>query len=140
MDHSRLVAETVARKQPASGKRIASRRRLAELFRLARTLHASGQVAPHWPLSRFEQIEQSAEAILASPPPDLATLAIDAVRMVRLLLGAEMATFTDAFEEVGARPEWRVPYLSYLIPFLLSVAEDTMSKLATHAAACGQPA
>ncbi len=134
MDHSRL---------PGNMGRIdasASRKLLGEVAQWVRSLHWAGDVAPLWPLSKFEQIEHTAAAILSSPPADLTAIAMDSVRMVRLLLGVDVTVFADAFEEVGNRPEWRVPYMSYLIPFLLSVVEDWLGRAPERATPLGCPA
>ncbi len=53
-----------------------ARHRLCQISQIARDSRASDVICRNWPNSRFDRIEQLAEALLESPPADLSAMAI----------------------------------------------------------------
>jgi hypothetical protein len=109
----------------------AARRRLAQISEIARQSRETDNLCRHWPISRFERIERLAAGLLESPPPNLSAVAMDQLQLMREALGNDMARFNDVLEDVYDKPDWRVAYLCYFVPFALMV----LSELAQIAAA-----
>ena len=101
-----------------------ARQRLAQISAVARQSRASDNLCRHWPLSRFDQIERLAAGLLESPPPNLSAVAMDQLQLLREALGNDMARFNDVLEDVYDKPDWRIAYLCYFVPFALMVLSD----------------
>jgi hypothetical protein len=101
-----------------------ARRRLAQIAQIARDTRATDAFCRNWPNSRFERIEQLAEALLEAQPPNLAAMAIDELQLLRAALKSDMSRFTDLLEDVHDKPDWRLAYLCYFVPFALAVVDD----------------
>jgi hypothetical protein len=101
-----------------------ARQRLAQISEIARESRATDIICRHWPSSRFGQIERLAITLLESPPADLAALAMDELHCLRRALDNDMARFNDVLEDVYNKPDWRLAYLCYFIPFGLAVLGD----------------
>jgi hypothetical protein len=102
----------------------AARRRLAQISEIARESRASDNLCRHWPISWFERIEQSAAGLLESPPPNLSAVAMDQLQLLREALGNDMARFNDVLEDAYDKPDWRIAYLCYFVPFALMVLRE----------------
>lgn len=101
-----------------------ARRRLAQISEIARQSRASDNLCRHWPISRFDQIERLAAGLLESPPPNLSAVAMDQLQLMREALGNDMARFNDVLEDVYDKPDWRIAYLCYFVPFALIVLSE----------------
>jgi len=101
-----------------------ARRRLAQISEIARQSRASDNLCRHWPTSRFDQIERLAAGLLESPPPNLSAVAMDQLQLMREALGNDMARFNDVLEDVYDKPDWRIAYLCYFVPFALIVLSE----------------
>jgi hypothetical protein len=101
-----------------------ARYRLAQIARIARDSRSADVICCHWPNSRFDRIERLAEALLESPPPDLSAMAMDELELLRVALQSDMSRFTDLLEDVHNKPDWRMAYLCYFVPFALAVLSD----------------
>ena len=99
-------------------------RRLAEIARIARDARGVSSLCRHWPVGRFEVIERLAREILAAPPPNLTALAMDQLQALREAWGDEMGQISEVLEDLYTKPDWRVAYLSYFIPFAWAVLDD----------------
>jgi hypothetical protein len=101
-----------------------ARQRLEQIAAIARQSRANDNLCSHWPLSRFELIERLAIELLESPPANLSAVAMDQLQLMREALGTDMARFTDVLEDVYDKPDWRVAYLCYFVPFALMVLSE----------------
>lgn len=101
-----------------------ARHRLGQIAAIARQSRASDNLCRHWPVARFEQIERLAAELLESPPPNLSAVAMDQLQLMREALGNDMARFNDVLEDVYDKPDWRVAYLCYFVPFALMVLSE----------------
>ncbi len=101
-----------------------ARQRLAQISAVARQSRTSDNLCRHWPIARFEQIECLAADLLESPPANLSSVAMDQLQLMREALGNDMARFNDVLEDVYDKPDWRVAYLCYFVPFALMVLSD----------------
>lgn len=101
-----------------------ARHRLDQISAIARESRTSDNLCRHWPITRFEQIEWLAADLLESPPANLSAVAMDQLQMMREALGNDMARFNDVLEDVYDKPDWRVAYLCYFVPFALMVLND----------------
>jgi hypothetical protein len=101
-----------------------ARQRLAQISEIARQSRDSDNLCRHWSISRFDQIEVLAAGLLESPPPNLSAVAMDQLQLMREALGNDMARFNDVLEDVYDKPDWRVAYLCYFVPFALMVLSD----------------
>jgi hypothetical protein len=102
----------------------AARRRLAQISEIARQSRESDNLCRHWPIARFDQIERLAAGLLESPPPNLSAVAMDQLQLMREALGNDMARFNDVLEDVYDKPDWRIAYLCYFVPFALIVLSE----------------
>jgi hypothetical protein len=94
---------------------------LSQIAEIVRDTRAADAICRDWPSSRFEQIEVLAEALLEAPPSDLASMAIDELHLLRTVTQSDMSRFTDLLEDVYDKPDWRMAYLCYFVPFALAV-------------------
>ena len=101
-----------------------AKRRLAEIARIARQSRGVDSLCRHWPLSRFEFVEHAALALLESPPFNLSALAMDELQILRESFGDDMSRFSDVLEDVCNKPDWRIAYLAYFVPFGRAVLQD----------------
>jgi hypothetical protein len=101
-----------------------ARQRLEQISAIARQSRASDNLCSHWPLSRFQLIERLAFELLETPPANLSAVAMDQLQLMREALGSDMARFTDVLEDVYDKPDWRVAYLCYFVPFALMVLSE----------------
>jgi len=98
--------------------------RLEQIALIARESRSSDNLCRHWPMGRFEQIERLAAELLESPPPNLPAIAMDQLQLMRDALGSDMARFNDVLEDVYDKPDWRIAYLCYFVPFALMVLSE----------------
>ncbi len=105
-----------------------ARQRLFQIAQIARDTRSSNGICQHWANSRFEKIENLAAALLEAPPADLSALAMDELHLLRLALNSDMAMFTDLLEDVYDKPDWRIAYLCYFVPFALAVLCDASGR------------
>lgn len=103
---------------------VQARRRLAQIAEVARETRMADSVCRRWPDSRFDQIEQLADDLVAAPPADLAAMAMDQLQLLRRAMQSDLSRFSDLFEDVCDKPDWRLAYLCYFIPFALAVISD----------------
>ena len=103
---------------------VQARRRLAQIAEVARETRMADSVCRRWPDSRFDQIEQLADDLVAAPPADLAAMAMDQLQLLRRATQSDLSRFNDLFEDVRDKPDWRLAYLCYFIPFALAVISD----------------
>lgn len=101
-----------------------ARRRLQQIALIARQSSESDNLCCHWSGSHFDKIESLAIELLESPPPNLSAVAMDELQLLREALGNDMARFTDVLEDVYDKPDWRIAYLCYFVPFALMVLSD----------------
>jgi hypothetical protein len=101
-----------------------ARQRLEQISTIARQSRLSENLCRHWPISRFEQIENLAAELLESPPANLSAVAMDQLQLMREALGNDMARFNDVLEDVYDKPDWRIAYLCYFVPFALMVLSE----------------
>jgi len=114
-----------------------AQRRLAEIARIARDSQNPDSLCHHWPADRFEVIEWLALEILKSPPANLSAIALDQLQALREALGDDMGRVSEALEDVYTKPDWRVAYLAYFIPFSCGVLDDLAHSRQTCSAAMG---
>ncbi len=101
-----------------------ARHRLGQISQIARDSRSADVICCHWPNSRFDRIERLAQALLEAPPPDLSAMAMDELELLRVALQSDMSRFTDLLEDVHDKPDWRMAYLCYFVPFALAVLSD----------------
>jgi hypothetical protein len=101
-----------------------ARHRLAQIAQIARDSRSTDAICRSWPNSRFDRIEQLADALLEAPPADLSAMAMDELQLLRVALQSDMSRFTDLLEDVHDKPDWRMAYLCYFVPFALAVLSD----------------
>jgi hypothetical protein len=101
-----------------------ARRRLAQIAQLAREARMSDAACRNWSDARFEQIEQLADTLVEAPPADLSAMAMDLLELLRAAMNRETSRFSDLFEDVHDKPDWRLAYLSYFVPFALAILGD----------------
>ena len=101
-----------------------ARYRLQQISAIARQSRESDNLCRHWPVSYFEKIECLAAELLESPPPNISAVAMDELQLMREALGNNMARFTDVLEDVYDKPDWRIAYLCYFVPFALMVLSE----------------
>lgn len=102
----------------------AAQRRLEQIAHIARRSSSQESLCRHWPPSRFAEIEQLAEELLQDPPADLAAMAMDLLHSLRVALRSDMNRLSNLLEEMHDKPDWRVAYLSYFVPFSLAVLAE----------------
>jgi hypothetical protein len=98
--------------------------RLRQIAQIARDSRTSDAICRHWPSARFDHIERLAVSLLESPPADLSAMAMDELQLLRVALRSDMSRFTDLLEDVYDKPDWRMAYLCYFVPFALAVLCD----------------
>jgi hypothetical protein len=98
--------------------------RLNQIAKIARDSRTSDAICRHWPNSRFDHIERLALSLLESSPADLSAMAMDELQLLRVALQSDMSRFTDLLEDVYDKPDWRMAYLCYFVPFALAVLCD----------------
>jgi hypothetical protein len=98
--------------------------RLKQIAKIARDSRTSDAICRHWPNSRFDHIERLAVSLLESQPADLSAMAMDELQLLRVALQSDMSRFTDLLEDVYDKPDWRMAYLCYFVPFALAVLCD----------------
>ncbi|HEV3415351.1 MAG TPA: hypothetical protein VG056_00990 [Pirellulales bacterium] len=101
-----------------------ARQRLTQISQIARESRGTDVICRHWPNSRFDRIERLASTLLESPPADLSAMAMDELELLRSALQSNMSRFTDLLEDVRDKPDWRLAYLCYFVPFALAVLCD----------------
>ena len=101
-----------------------ARQRLEQISMIARQSRATDNLCRHWPIARFNQIERLALELLESPPANLSAVAMDQLQLMREALGNDMARFNDVLEDVYDKPDWRIAYLCYFVPFALMVLSE----------------
>ena len=101
-----------------------ARARLAQIADLARQAQSPDSLCRHWPPERFAEIERIALALVESPPANLAAVAMDELQSLRQVLGDDLSRFSNVLEEVYSKPDWRIAYLAYLVPFGLALLGD----------------
>ncbi len=102
----------------------AAQRRLQQIAAIARRSSLGDAICRNWSADRFDNIETLASELLRSPPADLSAMAMDLLQLLRVALGSTMSRFTDLLEDVHDKPDWRIAYLSYFVPFALAVLAD----------------
>jgi hypothetical protein len=98
--------------------------RLIQIAEIARQSRACDNLCRHWSISQFERIEDLAARLLESPPANLSGVAMDQLQLMREALGNDMARFNDVLEDVYNKPDWRVAYLCYFVPFAMMVLSE----------------
>jgi len=101
-----------------------ARQRLAQIAQLARETRHADSTCRDWPDSRFDQIEQLADELVADPPADLSAMAMNQLQILRGVTGSDLSRFAELFEDVYDKPDWRLAYLCYFVPFALAVLGD----------------
>ncbi len=102
----------------------AAQRRLEQIARIARRSRSEDSLCGHWSASRFAEIERLAGELLEDPPADLAAMAMDLLYSLRMALRSDMGRLSNLLEEMHDKPDWRVAYLCYFVPFSLAVLAE----------------
>jgi len=102
----------------------AAQRRLDQIAAIARRSSSVDSLCRHWPASRFAEIEGLAADLLEDPPADLAAMAMDLLNSLRVTLRSDMSRLSNLLEEMHDKPDWRVAYLCYFVPFSLAVLSE----------------
>ncbi len=106
----------------------AAQKRLDQISAIARRSSLDDAICRHWSADRFDGIESLARELLRKPPVDLSAMAMDLLQLLRMALRSDMSRFSDLLEDVHDKPDWRVAYLSYFVPFALAVLADVCDK------------
>jgi hypothetical protein len=99
----------------------AAQRRLEQIATIARRSSGQESICRDWPPSRFAEIKRLATDLLEDPPADLAAMAMDLLYSLRVALRSDMNRLSNLLEEMYDKPDWRLAYLCYFVPFSLAV-------------------